>query len=184
MYIPPSLPHVHVHAHPTRTHTLTHARTHTCHAPDLDILVPKPDSFTAHHELRAQCLNCRTHLQQGDGDEDTSHNVDVPGKPALQSLDAPLREDELIPLALQLQRNTQQPQPEHRSPCPALGRRSSVWDRARHSMWRVCEEAERGPEEKPCMRNNSDSDSVWAPPRASCHLASLTKERLSAPKMN
>lgn len=25
------------------------------------------------------------------------------------------------------------------------------------------------------MRNNSDSDSVWAPPRASCHLAYLTK---------
>lgn len=44
-----------------------------------------------------------TDLEQGDGNEDTSHDVDIPWQPAFQRLDAAFREDELVPLALQLQ---------------------------------------------------------------------------------
>lgn len=47
-----------------------------------------------------------THLQQRDGDEDASHNVNVAREPAFQRLDAAFREDGLVPLALQLQKNT------------------------------------------------------------------------------
>lgn len=50
-----------------------------------------------------------TDLQQGDGDEDASHDVDVPREPALQRLDAAFREDGLVPFALQLQGDTTLP---------------------------------------------------------------------------
>ena len=50
-----------------------------------------------------------TDLQQGDGDEDAGHDVDVPREPALQRLDAAFREDGLVPFALQLQGDTTPP---------------------------------------------------------------------------
>lgn len=45
-------------------------------------------------------------LQQGDGDEDAGHDVNIARKPALQRLDAAFCEDGLVPLALQLKGNS------------------------------------------------------------------------------
>lgn len=55
------------------------------------------------------------YLQQRDGDEDTSHYVDIARKPALQRLDAAFREDVFVPLTLGLCREPQQ-QPESQAP--------------------------------------------------------------------
>lgn len=55
------------------------------------------------------------YLQQRDGDEDTSHYVDISRKPALQGLDAAFREDGFVPLTLGLCREPQQ-QPESQTP--------------------------------------------------------------------